>query len=368
MDKQSRRKNLLNGLCPYFTMFPLAFPYEILKENANSGEWVADPFCGRGTTNYASRLLGLPSIGIDSSPVAVAISQAKLANTNPSAILRAAKRILDKIHEPSEIPTGEFWQWAFHKDVLHKICRLREGLIQDCRSESRKALRAIMLGALHGPQPKTKNSYFSNQSPRTYAPKPDYAIRYWERHKLHPQKVNVLDIIEERAERYYEQEEPTAVGKILRGDSRRQKPYQFIEHSISWIITSPPYYGMNTYIPDQWLRMWFLGGEPSVNYSKDWQVTHSSPDDFASDLRSVWKNIGQFCVPGARLVIRFGGVNSRKVDSLQILLGSLEGSGWKVQQTNSAGFATSGYRQANHIHKSIKDPQEEYDVWAIWEN
>lgn len=45
----------LNAVCPYFTMFPLDFPYQHLLD-AQPGEWVLDPFCGRGTTNYAARL------------------------------------------------------------------------------------------------------------------------------------------------------------------------------------------------------------------------------------------------------------------------------------------------------------------------
>ena len=49
----------LNGLAPYYTMFPLPFPFEALA-NAKPGEWVFDPFCGRGTTILAARLRGLP--------------------------------------------------------------------------------------------------------------------------------------------------------------------------------------------------------------------------------------------------------------------------------------------------------------------
>src|SRR2546421_9692688 len=108
-------------------MFPVEFPFSILSKYASKADWVLDPFCGRGTTNYASRMLGLPSIGIDSSPVAVALSQAKLANTSPSAIVRAARQVLDEVTAPAEVPMGEFWEWAFDKDVLHTICRLREG-------------------------------------------------------------------------------------------------------------------------------------------------------------------------------------------------------------------------------------------------
>jgi hypothetical protein len=56
----------LNAVCPYFTMYPLSFPLKILQRHAQPESWVLDPFCGRGTTNYAARLLGLPTIGIDS--------------------------------------------------------------------------------------------------------------------------------------------------------------------------------------------------------------------------------------------------------------------------------------------------------------
>ncbi len=228
----------LNGICPYFTMFPLEFPYGILKHEAKADDWVIDPFCGRGTTNYASRMLGLPSIGIDSSPVAMATSCAKLANTTPERILQAAKTILDAIALPAEVPQGEFWEWAFHKEVLVLLCRLREGLLTNCESDARKALRGIILGALHGPRGKYKQSYFSNQSQRTYAPKPHYAVNYWKKYNLRPERVDVLAIIEDRAQRYYEADLPAAKGHIVYGDSRSSAMYHTVPKQISWIITS----------------------------------------------------------------------------------------------------------------------------------
>ena len=356
----------LNGICPYFTMFPLDFPYAILSSHAKPGEWVLDPFCGRGTTNYASRVLGLPSIGIDSNPVAVALSQAKLANTTPGQIMRVAKRVLDEVVSPSDIPQGEFWEWAFHTDVLSMLCRLREGLLRNCRSDTRKALRAIVLGALHGPRPKHRPSYFSNQSQRTYAPKPRYAVKYWKAHNLLPQPVDVMDIIRVRAQRYYANETTRATGCILAGDSRDCKLYGRLtpERTIGWVITSPPYYGMNTYLPDQWLRSWFLGGPAQVDYSTDGQISHAGPESFAAQLREVWRNVGSVCSAGATMVIRFGAINDRKVDALELLRHSLGDSGWEIADVQSAGSASRGHRQALHFSPSGKGAIEEYDVWA----
>src|SRR5262245_9657981 len=129
----------LNAICPYFTMFPLEFPYTVLLRHARRDDAVLDPFVGRGTTLYAGRLLGLHAFGIDSNPVAVAISDAKIANTTPARIIAAATRILGEVTAPREIPTSEFWRLAFHQDVLALLCRLREGLLLSCKSDTRKA-------------------------------------------------------------------------------------------------------------------------------------------------------------------------------------------------------------------------------------
>ena len=220
------------------------------------------------------------------------------------SIAAAALRVLDEVPEPSEVPEGEFWEWAFHRDVLKTLCRFREGLLKDCRSDARKALRAILLGALHGPRRKSRPSHFSNQSPRTYAPKPRYAVGYWKRRGIVPEPVDVFDIVMERARRYYCDVSKSPVGRIIYGDSRDQDVCTLAagHDKVSWVITSPPYYGLRTYIPDQWLRHWFLGGPAKVEYSREArsfiQALKYSPRSsgksgrtlgrFASRVRALW--------------------------------------------------------------------------------
>jgi hypothetical protein len=77
----------LNAVCPYFTMYPLSFPLRVLARERDAKKWIFDPYCGRGATNFAARLLGMPSAGFDSSPVAAAIAQAKLANSSSRGVL-----------------------------------------------------------------------------------------------------------------------------------------------------------------------------------------------------------------------------------------------------------------------------------------
>jgi hypothetical protein len=355
-------RTALNGICPYFTMFPLEFPLRVLQR-AGSDDCVLDPFSGRGTTNYASRLLGLPSVGIDSSPVAVALTQAKLANVRPEQVERCARRILET--QPDEpVPAGKFWELAYDRDVLRSLVRLRAALNADSRSAARKALRALLLGALHGPVRVGQKTYLSNQCPRTYAPKPGYAVRFWTERQLSPPPVDVGELISLRAQRYFRHQR-LATGFAFAGDSRQLDTFTPVRPlRPRWIITSPPYYGMRTYIPDQWLRNWFLGGPAEVDYSTSAQLGHQSPETFAAELRQVWRNIAAVAAADARMVIRFGGIADRQADPLEIIKASLSNSAWKIRTVVPAQSAEAGKRQALTFIRPPSRARSEYDIWA----
>lgn len=362
----------LNAICPYFTMFPLDFPLGILKAHSTPNARVLDPFCGRGTTNFAARLLGLRTIGIDASRVATAATQAKLVAPVPGEIIDAAKAILRQRRKSTKIPEGEFWSLAYHSDVLRDLCLIRDALLRDSiAAHVASALRGIILGALHGPIGRTKQSYFSNQCPRTYGPKPAYSVKFWTKRGLLPSRVDVLTIISERAHRYYGNTPPKVVGAAIEGDSRQSSTLDEARDIIGkfdWIVTSPPYYGLRTYLPDQWIRNWFLGGPESVDYTSEGQLSHSGRDRFVADLREVWTNAGAHCRSGATLVIRFGSIRDRFVESpMQIISDSLDSTGWQVITIFDAQNASVGKRQANSFNTTQGAPCEELDVWASWD-
>lgn len=363
-----RRRTALNAICPYFTMSPLEFPHSVLASRACSGDWVLDPFCGRGTTNFAARLLGLPAIGVDSDLVAVAATEAKLVapTGKAEAIVRAAQEAL-RGRSSSDLPDGEFWTLAYRKEVLDALCRLRERLSDKDLTPEQVALRGLILGALHGPLRRDgTSSYFSNQAPRTYAPKPRYAVRFWRDRGLVPPRVDLLRIIGERARRYFDNAPPKVPSITLRGDSREYGVIRdaCADHRPTWIITSPPYYGLRTYGPDQWLRQWFLGGPARVSYDAGPQLSHRGRDAFIMELRAVWKNVAAFTSDDAQLVVRFGAINDRPLDPIEVLEASLDATPWRLTHIDSAGNAAKGRRQAAAFLASRKPPLPEYDFWA----
>jgi len=358
------RLHALNGICPYYTMYPLDFPLRVLKKHGKRGDWVIDPFCGRGTTNFAARLLGMPSMGVDSSPVAAALAKAKLASAEPGRVVANAKAILDAAKEPTSVPSGDFWRLAYHEHTLMQLCQLREALLAECSSDTRILLRAIILGALHGPRPKGRPSYFSNQSPRTFAPKPNYAVKFWTTHGMCPDDVDVLSIIKTRAERYLAEPLPDVEGVVKFGDSRVTGMFSDMPKA-RFVVTSPPYFGMRTYLPDQWLRLWFLGGSDYVEYRQsEGQLEHSSATHFATEMGRVWKNVASHTTAGARLIIRYGGIHDRAAEPMDVLKKSLAGSGWRIVTTRAVLNSDNGRRQVRQFQSAPKKAITEHDVYC----
>src|SRR5207245_1860566 len=125
---------------------------------ADAGEWVFDPFCGRGTTILAARLRGLPSVGVDSNPVAGAIAASKLAQVQACEVVALARTILEDAR-PGPVaatPQGVFWDRCYAPKTLREICRIRNCLLGQCSTRVEVALCGVMLGILHGPRNKGK--------------------------------------------------------------------------------------------------------------------------------------------------------------------------------------------------------------------
>lgn len=360
-------RHALNAVCPYFTMFPLEYPLRVLdpvRLRTFKRPVVCDPYCGRGTSVYAARLRGLPVYGMDVAPVAVAIAQAKLVSCSVDEVMQLYEELYEP-HPTVPVPTGAFWRAAFHSRTLAQLCHFRQALSRRT-SDAAKLLRAILLGALHGPLSKDpeRASYFSNQMPRTFAAKPDYAVRFWKDRGLRPREVNMGGVVRTRATRLLAhplptaRTPPTAVRCI---DSRTPRAYEAIaSDKITHVVTSPPYYGLRTYAQDQWLRHWFVGGPEVIDYGSDPGLDHSSPKSFAQSLATVWDQLGDHASERIQLYVRFGGIRSRHACPEAILRESLTNSrhAWRVRHRTPAATADRGKRQALQMTPSTRAIEE----------
>lgn len=272
--------------------------------------------------------------------------------------------------EPRKVPQIPFFRSAFSKATLRGVCSLREGLMRLRRDTDAAVLvRAAALGCLHGPLSKTTEgaAYFSNQMPRTFSTKPDYSLRYWKKKSLKAPRVNVKDVLLRKLSRILElrQEPCGSRDRVLCADASEPGTYKEVAKNFSIVITSPPYYGMRSYIQDQWLRMWFLGGPEEIDYVVDEQLSHNGQNAFIEDLSRVWKNLRGSTADDLDMYVRFGSVPSIKSDPKRILVSSLDAAGgWRVVSTRTARDAHAGKRQADQMAKG-SEAAEEYDFHIV---
>jgi hypothetical protein len=124
-------RHRFHAICPYFAMFPEAFARKHIATYTQRGDWVFDPFCGRGTAVFESLLHGRPAVGCDTSPVAVCVSNAKC---NPPTFKAVADR-LDTLYvrrqavaDESKIRNNDFFRACFHPQTLEDVLWLRQEL------------------------------------------------------------------------------------------------------------------------------------------------------------------------------------------------------------------------------------------------
>lgn len=241
--------------------FPLSVAVDLLKKYSRSGFTVLDPFCGKGTTLLAARILGMNAYGVDVAPEAIVCSRAKLVNVDASGMREYISMMKFRSRSLNNVPDNV--KVYFHPKTLSQIIYVRDQLIKDSsaqddtlRSYGRFTL-GVLLGILHG---HAKYS-LSVSSSHVYAMSPEYIKRYAQKHDLKAEYRDVKGCLLEKALRCLSVPLPTKVeGEVKRGSAiETNLIFPHLRNKVDIILTSPPYLNTQTYNKDNWLRIWVLG-------------------------------------------------------------------------------------------------------------
>jgi hypothetical protein len=306
-------RHRFHALCPYFAMFPETFVETWVDRLTKQKDVVLDPFCGRGTTPFQALLMGRRTVASDINPVAFCITKAKVNAPTAKAVRRRItdleKRFEHQRWEPQRRRMAEFFHHAYTRSTLRQLLYLRKSLHWE-ESDTDCMIAALILGCLHGESQKS-SSYLSNQMPRTISTKPAYSVRFWAEHDLHPPERDVFELLRQGVTFRYESEPPANRGVVIRTDMRElPRLLTAFDQPIGCVITSPPYLDVTNFEEDQWLRLWFLGGQPRPTYgliSKD--DRHERPEHYWELISDMWRMLGQVLSSPADIVIRIGGKN-----------------------------------------------------------
>ncbi|MCL4785668.1 MAG: DNA methylase [Verrucomicrobia bacterium] len=297
-------------------MFPAEFVREKVERYSQPGDWVFDPFCGRGTTVLESLLLGRNAAGSDINPVAFCVARAKAERPTLLGVLQRIAE-LESVFRQSKVETWEreraclpsFFGRAFHSATLRELLFLRSALDWRGRRTDR-FIAALILGSLHGEMDRS-HSYFSNQMPRTICLKPSYSLRYWRSKGLFPQKRKIFAMLPIKAAHRLSGTEGCATGNVKLADSKTvARHFPSLVERVSLVVTSPPYLNVTRYEEDQWLRLWFLGGDPQPTYGKvSKDDRHNSTGKYWQFLTDSWKGLAPLLKRSATLVVRLGAIS-----------------------------------------------------------
>jgi len=356
-------RHRFHSICPYFAMFPETFVEKHLAASKFSGV-VFDPFCGRGTTVFESLLRDRAAAGCDVHPVAACISGAKC---DPPEMLEVAARLdaLDGEFDPdaeAAYPTGyeEFFEACFDAHTYKQVMYLRSQLRwQTDRTD--RFIAALCLGALHGESHRSPN-YFSNRMPRTISTKPAYSVRWWKKYGYTAPARDVFTILRHVNAFRYRTPPPSRRGRIALSDARGASDrFPDLTGKVTDVITSPPYLDTTNYREDQWLRLWFLGGEASSSQPRD-DGRHYTAERYWAFLLEAWAGLGPLLSEEARIVVRIGGRKLAKVEMAERLTQTLkEGTKRSIQLVDDGVTTPVKRSQANTFRGSKASPTDEHD-------
>ena len=356
-------RHRFHSICPYFAMFPEAFVEKHLAASRFDGI-VFDPFCGRGTTLFESLLRDRTSAGCDVHPVAACIAGAKCDPPDQmEAIQRLNELEIASFSFQADEPSGnlaEFFGLCFHRKTYCQVQFLRQNLSWlDNRTD--RFIAALCLGALHGESHRSPN-YFSNRMPRTISTKPAYSVRWWLTNKCEAPHREVFSILRYLIDFRFRSKPPDRTGEVHLSDARdAARSFPHLAGMITDVITSPPYLDTTNYNEDQWLRLWFLGGNETVKHSHG-DGRHCNLKAYCGFLAEAWSGLAPLLAGEARIVVRIGGRRLSRNDAMKILVKSLK-KGIKRRIHPADAGVTSPVRrsQANAFRGARPSPTVEHD-------
>jgi hypothetical protein len=296
---------------PYYAMFPTSFADDVVARFTEPGDWVLDPFAGRGTAVYSAAIADRHGVGIELNPVGWLYGATKLGvapRTRVEARLGEIERAApERLSAATTLP--EFFTWCFSDRVLAFLLTARS-MLNWRASATDRTLMALILVYLHGKH----EASLSNQMRQTKAMAPRYAVNWWRERGLQPPALDPGEFLRDRIAWRYAHGVPTVghshmflgdctrriEGLALRWSERKIQPARLL-------LTSPPYFRLTNYHYDQWLRLWMLGGSPTANrLGEENRGKFEGRVAYSKLLVTAFRKASAYLAPDAVIYVRTG--------------------------------------------------------------
>lgn len=290
---------------PYYAMFPVDFALDVINKYSNVGDFVLDPFSGRGTTIFASSMLNRQGVGIDINPLGWLYAAVKINPANKKDVLKRLHEIdflAKEVYANSHQEFDEFFNTCYSSRVLNFLIAARAELDWK-KNKVDRTLMGFLVVHLHGKH----GASLSNQMQSVKACGTNYALKWWREKDFIAPDIDPVELISNKIEwRYAKGQAQFKNTKIHLGDSTEYLSKQSVrKNKYNLLFTSPPYYGVTDYFYDQWLRLWMLGGVAKQQKQQDKNKnSFSDKEHYEGLIYNVFKKAKKSLTDTASIYVR----------------------------------------------------------------
>lgn len=311
-------------------MFPPQIPSVFIRWLTEPGDHVYDPFAGRGTVPLEAILLGRTGWGTDANPLAVTLTGAKTNIPSERRVLARLNELEDSTPTTARPSVPPNIDMLFSTKTLRQLDFLRTQLDQSNTVD--RFVAAMVLGILHANARSDGTPRgLSISMPNTFSMAPDYVRRYINDQGLEPPKVNVFDALRARLTRLGLPPSSRDGGHAWKRNTLRPVPHK-LKRKVKLLFTSPPYLEVIKYGKYNWVRLWFLGHEPTDVDER--LMATSSLDKYLNFMATAMTSLAPCLRRDGRACLVIGDVRrgDRTINlAREVWTQALEPTGWQLE-------------------------------------
>jgi len=257
---KQRQANPLHEVS-YRGCFKPQLPAYFIDRLSKPGDFIYDPFSGRGTTAIEAALMDRNVIANDVNPLSAILTRPRLQVPLIAAIDVRLRAIKLSVKQKNDIDLSMFYHPDTERELLNLRAYLAERRASCMEDDADRWIRMVATNRLTGHSP----GFFSAYTlPPNQAVSPESQVKINEKTGKVPEYRNVRELILRKSMQLQSDINAAARWRLQQAAARAQfyctsatQTPTIANDSVQLTVTSPPFLNVVQYAKDNWLRCWF---------------------------------------------------------------------------------------------------------------